>query len=211
MRNQNIIFKGTKDGVIVKVSADSNLETIVRAIKSKISKTGDFFKNANIYMDFSESCIGRTQEEKVKELLASEYGMSIQSIRKTSIEENKGKIFNGIHEGRTRFVNNTIRSGQNQEFSGNIVIIGDVNAGGEVKAGGNIVVIGALRGVVHAGASGNEKALIAAFLLQPTQLRIAGIISRPPDGDSVIHRYPELARVKGNNIIIEPYAPNKFI
>ena len=121
-----------------------------------------------------------------------------------------GRIFTGIHEGRTKFVSNTIRSGQCIEFSGNIVVIGDVNAGGQVNGGGNIIVLGALRGGVHAGASGNEKALIAAFLLQPTQIRIANIISRPPDGDAVIHRYPELARVKGNNVVIEPYAPNKF-
>ncbi|MNH46121.1 Septum site-determining protein MinC [compost metagenome] len=35
--------------------------------------------------------------------------------------------------------------------------------------------------MAHAGLEGNEEAVIAASYLAPTQLRIAEIISRPPD------------------------------
>ncbi len=83
----------------------------------------------------------------------------------------------------TRFYNNTIRSGQVIEYNGNIVIIGDVNPGALVKATGNIVILGGkLRGgVAHAGTNGNENAYVAAYELQPTQLRIGDIIARKPD------------------------------
>jgi septum site-determining protein MinC len=64
--------------------------------------------------------------------------------------------------------------------------------------------------MVHAGTSGNEKAVIAAFSLQPTQLRIASIITRAPDGKSLKPRCPELAKIKDGVIVIEPYAPNKL-
>ena len=57
----------------------------------------------------------------------------------------------------------SLRSGQKEEYSGSIVICGDVNAGAEVIAGGNIMIMGALRGLAHAGAHGNTMAMISAI------------------------------------------------
>ena len=83
-----------------------------------------------------------------------------------------GKVFTGIYEGKTKFVRKTIRSGQSINYPGNIVIVGDVNPGAEIYAAGNIIVLGTLKGVVHAGTNGNEKAIIAAFKLEPQILQI---------------------------------------
>ncbi len=62
------------------------------------------------------------------------------------------------------------------EYEGSMVIIGDVNPGAEVIAGENIVVLGNLRGVAHAGAKGNKKAIISAMRIESPQLRIANIV-----------------------------------
>jgi septum site-determining protein MinC len=59
--------------------------------------------------------------------------------------------------------------------------MGDLNPGGSLLCTGDIYVLGALRGLAHAGVNGREDAVIAASLLRPTQLRIAEVISRPPD------------------------------
>lgn len=205
MENHNIVFKGTKDGVIVKVSGQSNFEVIKEAIESRINRSKDFFKKGKLYIDFCGVQLDEGYEEEIKHLISRDYGIQIHCL-----ESDKTRIFSGINEGRTKFIKNTIRSGQNIDFPGNIVIIGDINGGGQVKAGGNIIVLGTLRGVVHAGASGNDKAIIAAFSLQPTQLRIAGVISRSPDGEMEKPRCPELARIRDGYIVIEPYAPNKI-
>lgn len=79
--------------------------------------------------------------------------------------------------------NRVIRSGQVLEITGDLLLIGDVNPGGKVVATGNIFIMGNLRGVAHAGATGNRKAVIAASYMAPSQLRIADIISRSPDSD----------------------------
>jgi septum site-determining protein MinC len=86
---------------------------------------------------------------------------------------------------------------------GNIVILGDINPGAEVIAGGSILVMGCLRGMAHAGAFGDEKSVIAAFRLNPTQLRIANHITRPPDGETITVNNPELARIRADKVIIE--------
>lgn len=96
-----------------------------------------------------------------------------------------------------------IRSGQKFLSRGNVVVVGDVNPGAEVIAGGNILVMGSLRGMAHAGAFGDEKAIVSAYRLNPTQLRIANHITRPPDGETIIVHDPELARIRAGKVVIE--------
>ncbi len=75
----------------------------------------------------------------------------------------------------------TIRSGVEIRHSGTVIILGDVNPGGIVVADGDILVWGRLRGVAHAGASGNNDCLIMALQMEPTQLRIADYVARAPE------------------------------
>ena len=105
----------------------------------------------------------------------------------------------------TILIKRTLRSGQSVNFEGNVVILGDINPGAEVIAGGNVIVMGSLRGVVHAGAQGDETCTVAAFKLQPTQLRISNHITRSPDGDHSSPEQPEIARIKDGVVIIENY------
>ena len=117
----------------------------------------------------------------------------------------KNQVFEGIGEGVTKFINSTIRSGQMIDFKGNVVIVGDVNPGGHIKAEGNVIVLGRLNGIAHAGSSGNTDALVAAYELQPTQLRIANKITRRPDGEVKGEEIPEVARIEKGEIYIQPY------
>lgn len=98
----------------------------------------------------------------------------------------------------------TVRSGQRVYHPGNLVILGDVNPGGLVQAGGDVVVMGVLRGIAHAGAGGDVDSAIYALKLEPTQIRIANVIGRPPEGEERgPWKGPETARLKDGAIIIE--------
>lgn len=111
-------------------------------------------------------------------------------------------------DDNTVLVQRTLRSGQSVSHDGNVVVLGDVNPGAEVVAAGNIVVMGSLRGVVHAGAKGDTNAVILAFRLRPTQLRIANHITRPPEEETSDPDYPELARIKNGVVTIETFNSN---
>lgn len=113
-------------------------------------------------------------------------------------------------EGMTKFIKGTVRNGQRIDYQGNVIIMGDVNPGAEIVAGGNIIVLGNLRGMAHAGVSGDKEAIVIALYLQPTQLRIGNIITRSPEDETEKPHYPEIAYVKGNNLFIEPYMPGKI-
>lgn len=110
-------------------------------------------------------------------------------------------------EDKTLYFRGTVRSGQLLEFSGNVVILGDVNPGAYVIATGDILVMGRLHGVVHAGAEGDEQAVVISASFFPSQLRIAQYIGRPPDEfASSGHKrvQTEKASIKNGAIVIEP-------
>ncbi len=98
----------------------------------------------------------------------------------------------------------TLRSGQQLRHPGSITVIGDVNPGAEIVAGGDVVVWGKLRGTVHAGAMGNETAIVCALDLAPTQLRIAQYFARSPEGRRR-KPAPEVARVHQGKIVAESW------
>jgi septum site-determining protein MinC len=98
----------------------------------------------------------------------------------------------------------TLRSGQQLRHPGSIAVIGDVNPGAEIVAGGDIVVWGKLRGTVHAGAMGNESAVVCALELMPTQLRIAQYFARSPEGRRR-KSPPEVARIREGKIVAESW------
>jgi septum site-determining protein MinC len=106
--------------------------------------------------------------------------------------------------GETRIVARTIRSGAKVESSGSIVVLGDVNAGAELIANDDIIVIGALRGLAHAGAGGNESAVIWARQILSPQLRIGSALAQAGEqGDAA--KGPEVAHLREGAIVLRPW------
>ena len=98
----------------------------------------------------------------------------------------------------------TLRGGQALHNVGNIVVVGDVNPGAELVASGDILVFGALRGVAHAGAQGDQSARVYAIDLSPTQLRIATYIAADAGKRARAAVQPEVASVQNERIAILP-------
>ncbi len=112
---------------------------------------------------------------------------------------------------RTEVIGRTMRAGTRRELPGNVIVLGDVNPGVELIAGGDVIVSGTIRGLVHAGASGREDAIIWAQRIAAPQIRLAHALAQAPqDGtlDSlrrVDTDVAEVARLEAGQIVIEPY------
>jgi len=210
MQDDRIVFKGNKEGlnVVINLNKFKNTEEMINALVKKLSYTRRFYKGAILKITMDIKQVDDRDLRKIRDILFDEF--MIRDCIYQDSEERANKLFTGVNEGRTKFLRKTIRSGQRFEYSGNLVIIGDINPGAEVYAAGNIIVLGSLKGSVHAGSNGNEKAVIAAFSLQPQIVEIAGVITRSPE-DNMKPKYPELARIKNGKIIVEPYLVNKYI
>ena len=226
MNEASVGFKGTVNCLTMILQEQDEFSFILKEIESKISEAGKFFKDAILDVKYRGKSLTRNQEQEIFDLLCKKSGAKIKSIKKEEdIKESKAEVsykietakehlktkmkhfyFKGLEEGMSKFYRGTVRSGHKIDFDGNVVVIGDLNPGGEIKATGNVIVIGSLRGTVHAGADGNKDAIIIALSLKPTQLRIADVITRPPDDDSEsAELLPEIAYVKDERMYIENF------
>ncbi|AEV67791.1 septum site-determining protein MinC [Acetivibrio clariflavus] len=224
MNEGSVIFKGSLNCLTIIMKEEIEFDEILNQIEEKIISAGKFFKGAKLKVKYRGKKLSFEEEEKVFQLLQSKSGAQITGIEMDMEEPPKAEVepipqphakirmsnfyFKGLEEGITKFYRGTVRSGQLINFDGNLVVIGDVNPGAELIATGNVVVMGSLRGIVHAGANGNKQAIVVALNLQPTQLRIADIITRSPDEkDNSGQFIPEIAYVKDDMVYIERYLP----
>ncbi len=108
------------------------------------------------------------------------------------------------------FIKSTFRSGESLHHHGDVVVLADVNPGAEIRADGDIVVLGSLKGWVHAGAAGDNKAVIIALDLPSSRFQIGkyeGVAptsaKRKPKSSA---SGPMIAYVRSRSIHVAPFA-----
>lgn len=181
---QHVIIKGTKDGLTLLLDDQCSLETLIYELQEMLSERPETTSNGiqgpvKVKLVIGKRYLDDIQIKELENIFSEEMNVSIDEVdsevmTKADAEEMK------LNHQITRIVK-YIRSGQVLELKGDLVLIGDVNPGATVKATGNIYILGKLRGVAHAGYTGNQEAIICASSMTPSQLRIASIIRRPPE------------------------------
>ncbi|MGL5615326.1 MAG: septum site-determining protein MinC [Sarcina sp.] len=211
MQNRDIIIKGNKNGLnaVINMNKFGDFEEMMEALITKLASGKKFYKGATLTITTDLKHINEREISKLKDALFDEILIKDCILVDSEKEEKETKYFQGVYEGRTKFIRRPVRSGQRVTYAGNIVIIGDINHGGEVIALGNVIVLGSIKGRVFAGDNGNERSIISAFSLEPEILSIAGVMTITPD-DFEKPKYPEIAKLKDGAIIVEPYLPNKY-
>lgn len=206
VKGELISIRGIKEGIYIFIK-EGEFQQIKRELEKKLMDSMDFFKGGDILGIKGEN-LSEGEINELLEIIKNKYNLSVSEKGLPTHLEESG-FFTGIYEGMTKFIKSTVRSGQVINYDGNIVIMGDVNPGALIKAKGNIIILGTLRGVAHAGVDGNKDAIVAAYNLQPTQLRIADIISRRPDEGMITSGFPEVAKIYNEEVFIEPYLSRK--
>ena len=110
--------------------------------------------------------------------------------------------------GETVIVARTVRSGGKVDSTGSLLVPGGGNARGQIIANDDIIVVGTLRGLAHAGASGNDRAVIWARRISSPQLRIGNALAQAGGEDGADENGPEVAHLKDGAIVIRPWHTN---
>ncbi len=218
-----VTIKGTKDGLTVFLGP-GDLNALVEELESLLAQRPAFFRGGRVVLHVGPRQMSAEEIAQVGQCLA-QWGVSLWAVDTEAAETAASARALGLEvlpEGRkvptsvagpplasegegAVLVCRTLRSGQAVRHPGHVVVIGDVNPGAEIVAGGHVVVWGRLRGTVHAGAQGDEGALICALRLAPTQLRIADVVARSPENAEEPDA-PEVARLRDGQIVVEPWS-----
>lgn len=219
-----VSIKGTKHGLLILVDQERDFEDIKHHLYKKMEAARGFFKGAK-FAFYQEPV--QNDQIRVLEEICQQYGLIHQPEIKAKINsaptanpsaekqavQQPAQVQRAIKSAAkcdTLLVKRSLRSGQQINYPGHVVVLGDIHAGAEVVAYGNVLVMGCCRGVVHAGANGDRTARVVAHRLSPAQLRIGTSIACAPAGTQAPANYPEIAYLsKDSQIIVEPYNSNR--
>lgn len=229
-----INIKGRADGMIVEIGR-GNWELLINALRNRLTQAGGFFRGGNVALDLADRSLQEADLHLICDALVS-FGMKPALVRTSSdrtfqsalmlglagtLESKDGRPLETVQaaasnqDAQSHYVyRGALRSGQVLKRRSHVLIVGDVNAGAEVIATGDILVWGRLRGNAHAGAEGDQRAIVAAFDIDPVQLRIADVVALGNNTQAEGYRWgwarntekrPEVARLVNGQIAIEPW------
>ena len=209
MNTELCAIKGTREGLVITITNAAQFSEVLQSLERQLLASQSFFRGSSAKLFLHEGTLSDSQMDDIERLIA-DYGMRLNrepltvQMQRPQVEQ-VTEDTREVGEDNTLLVRRTIRSGQRLHYDGNVVVMGDVNPGAEIVCTGDILVLGSLRGVAHAGVEGKVDATVFAFRLEPTQLRIAHVISRAPDEKLPQPSGPEIARVVENNIQLSIY------
>ena len=192
-----VTFKLTKNGLVIVLDDNLDFLTIKRLLKKKLEESKEFFQGAILKTTIKGRELEKYELDELRKIISAETGFSEIEEDVVTFDWSKNTI-----EGKTKFYRGTMRGGNQINYKGNVVVMGDVNPGAEVIATGNIIITGVLKGTAHAGCKGNRNAIVSAKGIYPTQLRIADLITVSPKDTLGKENCFETAYIKDNNIYI---------
>jgi septum site-determining protein MinC len=219
----SVSVKGIHEGLLISLT-EGNWEDAFPSLLDHLDAKPDFFFGAKAILQLGAYELHAADLAGLRSALADR-GLGLQTVISESAVTNRAAQDLGIETALPRrelketafstelqgseaiFLRQTLRSGNSIHFPGHVMVLGDVNPGAEIVAGGSIIVWGHLRGTVHAGALGEERAVVCAMDLSPMQLRIAGFAATSPSrrGKS----QPETAFLREGRLVAEPWNPKE--
>lgn len=220
-------IKGTKDGLLITISPTEEWGVVTADLAARLDERSGFYAGGQVRVDVGTRPVRKDELMSLRALLERR-GITLSAISSASATTldaasaldlraslnvtattsapgatSDGEIaFNSQEDGTYGvMIRRTLRGGRTVHSQGHVVVVGDVNPGAEIIAGGDVIVWGKLRGNVHAGANGDETAVICALDMMPTQIRIAGFISMPP-AEKRRKARPEMALIRESRIVV---------
>ena len=221
--SEAISIKGIRHGLLVTLH-DGGWDVLYSELERRIEASPSFFKGGRVSLDVGAVAVREDDLRTARDLLGQHdvvlHAVVSENEETESAAQALGLVIDlgldrrplpepevlraDLPEGEAVFVQRTLRSGQSIEHWGHVILVGDVNPGAEIVAGGHVFIWGTLRGTVHAGANGDEQAMVYALDMSPTQLRIAGYITRSPE-ERGHNPVPEVAAVRDGQIVAMPW------
>lgn len=211
-----VVFKGSIDGITVLINKDEPFEKILVAFKEKLEMNKKFFKGSQVNIRFKGRCLSVEQQDELMTLLTEQKSVEVAFVHTLEEDEVKERtdyerwLVSELEKPQntlTHFHYGIVRSGQHIHYPGTIVVLGDVNPGGQISADNHIIVIGTLNGKVHAGRNNkHKKSFVVALNMYPTQITIGNVLAKLPEGEQVNRKknqLPQIAYVLEDQIYVE--------
>ena len=199
-----VSINSKQEKIIIKIAGPATHEEAINCLREKLPQLSKMYQEEKIPILVVGKVLKQKEMEEIKDLIKQNIDVEIEfdSPKEMGLSVIRKVYEKNTETSETKYYRGSLRCGQKIEFEGSLVIIGDVNGGAEVIAGENITVLGTLRGLAHAGAKGNKKAIIAASAIDAPQMRISNLVKEVVNEELQV-KICIYAYVKDEEIIIE--------
>ncbi len=170
---KNVTLKGTNEGYFLLLDSEASITEIyeeLTALFEQIKKDNKLDKSFDLTIDTGERLLSPAVKEKLTDMINDQTNFSIKQFSENVIDK---ELADAWHKDTSLHVMiKNVRNGQVVRSDRDILLIGDVRTGAVVRSAGSIMVIGNVQGTLHAGAKGDEEAIIVAPFLYNAQVRI---------------------------------------
>ena len=209
MRNA-VVIKGNKAGMMVYLDPEISFEELLLALENRLRETARFWGAAQMTLTLEGRMLTAEEEFRIVNTITENSSIEILCLidsdakRIERCEKALNEKLMELSSNTGQFYKGNLMRGDVLESEASIVVIGDVEKGARVTAKGNIIVLGALRGNVHAGVSGNRNAVVVAFEMAPSQVKISDMNFLKAQKGKSLGRGPVMIRVENERIFSEP-------
>lgn len=185
-------ISSTKDEIKIMINVATDFNDVIDEFREKLPRIKKYYAKDIKPIRIVGKALKEHEQATIRAILKDDIDSPVlfgETSELLGLHAIKRTFESSVETSETKFIRGNLRSGQREEYSGSIAILGDVNYGAEVIAGENIIVTGKIRGLAHAGANGNKKAIISANSIEPTQVRIANILKEIPENDYKLPLY----------------------
>ena len=171
---KHITLKGTNDGYYLLINEESSYQEIFEDLDELFEhlKKGDHKDQSfELTIDSGNRLLSDEMQKKLTDKIFEQTDFTVKAFKQHVIEKTLAEDW---HKDTSPLILvKNIRNGQIIRSDRDIILIGDVRPGALIRSAGSIIVIGNVNGTIHAGANGDESAVIVAPFMHNGQVRIS--------------------------------------
>ena len=171
---KHITLKGTNEGYYLLLNEESSFNEIHEGLEELLEHLKKDYKKEQSY-ELTIDSGNRLLPEKIKKSLTNEItdNTNFKTIQFTQNVVELELAEQWHEESSPLMLVKNIRNGQIVRSERDIILFGDVRPGAVIRSAGSIIVVGNVHGTIHAGANGDESAIIVAPFMHDGQVRIS--------------------------------------
>lgn len=167
-------IKGTKDGISIFLSDVASIveleEGLLQHLKEQ-QKIVSQDQKLSVQVHIGNRLFTEDEEQSIMTIIQENSAMEVRGFTSNVMSKQDAKKWK--EEEQIFSLATVVRSGQIINVPGDLLLVGDVNPGGSIRATGNIFILGNVKGIIHAGFEGDSKAVVTGKFQYPSQIRIA--------------------------------------
>ncbi|MCD8370559.1 MAG: septum site-determining protein MinC [Clostridiales bacterium] len=211
-----VVIKSSRSGMTVILDPDCGFEELLGEVGRKFRESARFWGNVQMVLILEGRSLTAEEEMRIVNAITDNSGIEILCLidndanRIERCEKALNQKLMELSAATGQFYRGDLHRGETLESETSLVIIGDVCHGSRVTSKGNVIILGELRGTVHAGISGNRRAIVFAMEMAPVQIRISDVTMYAGEKRKRLGRGPMIACVEGGEICVKPVKKSIF-